>query len=255
MTFKCEICDKSFEPHKGGKKQKYCSGACRRQVALSNLKNRQALALSNRLENLFCRQCGEKVQYKGTGAIPIFCNEKCKTKFHNTKSRRARPGLKLNLSKNCEFCGTNFIAKKRDARYCPDRYCAQKAYKQRKKMGQPLARSFNVACNGCGTNFIAKKENARWCSKLCANRHWGNLRAKAGRVRTAGDYSDREIFVRDNWICHLCQKPIDQQLSRTDPMGATIDHLLPLSRGGDDSLENVKAAHWSCNRAKGASVS
>lgn len=254
MTLECEECSQSFEPRNGGKKQKYCSGACRRQVALRNLKNRQALALSQRLEKLFCRQCGEKIYYKGCGAIPIFCTEKCKTKFHNTKNRRGLPSLKLNQPKDCEFCGKTFMPKKRDAKYCPDSYCPQKAYERRKELGEVITRSFDVVCDGCGTKFVAKKANGRWCSKLCANRHWGNLRAKGGRVRTAGDYSDREIFIRDNWICHLCQKPIDQGLSRTDPMGATIDHVLPLSKGGDDSLGNVKAAHWSCNRAKGASV-
>ena len=146
------------------------------------------------------------------------------------------------------------MPKKRDAKYCPGSGCPQKAYEQRKKSGQALARAFNVSCEGCGTEFVAKKDNARWCSTLCANRHWGNVRARGGRIRVVGDYSDREIFIRDNWVCHLCGLPIVQSLSRTDPMGATIDHVVPLSKGGDDSLHNVKTAHWACNRSKGASV-
>lgn len=252
MVVECAECGKNFEPRNGGKKQKYCSGACRREVVYRNFKSRQALELSQRLEKLFCRQCGEKVHYKGTGIIPIFCTEKCKQKFHNTKSRRARSGLRPTEPKNCEFCGQSFMPKKRDAKYCADKWCSQAAYHRRKALGQELPKSFDVSCNGCGTQFTAKKSDARWCSKTCANRHWGNVRARQARVRDAGSYADRDVFIRDNWVCHLCGEAIDPDLPRTDSMGATIDHVMPLARGGDDSLENVRAAHFLCNVRKGS---
>lgn len=252
MIVECAECGKNFEPRNGGKKQKYCSRACRREVAYRNFKSRQALELSERIENILCRECGCKVNYKGTGAIPIFCNEKCKHKFHNTKSRRARGGLRPTQSKPCEFCGDLFMPKKRDARYCPDKWCGQKAYKLRKALGQELPKSFDVSCDGCKIRFIAKKPDARWCSKTCANRHWGNVRARQARVRDAGSYADRDVFIRDNWICHLCNQAVDSELSRTDPMGATIDHVVPLSKGGSDSFENVRTAHFSCNVKKGS---
>lgn len=42
--------------------------------------------------------------------------------------------------------------------------------------------------------------------------------------------------------CHLCGQP-----------GATTaDHLVPRSHGGDDSLDNLRPAHLSCNSARGA---
>jgi 5-methylcytosine-specific restriction endonuclease McrA len=62
------------------------------------------------------------------------------------------------------------------------------------------------------------------------------------------------VFERDNWTCHLCGGAVDPDLPRLDPMGATIDHLTPLSLGGVDELANVATAHWSCNRAKGNRV-
>ena len=254
MTFKCEECETEYKPRNGGKKQKYCSGACRRKVALRNLKSRQAFELSERIEKIFCRQCGEKVFYKGTGAIPIFCTTKCKTKFHNVRSRRARPPLAIKENKNCEFCGKEFLALKRDRRYCPDGYCAQKAYKQRKETGQALPQTFDVSCFGCGTAFTAKHPEAKWCSKLCANRHWGNVRARQARSPLLDSYSDREIFERDGWLCHICGLGIDGSLNRMSPMGATIDHVFPIAKGGMDSVDNVKAAHRSCNLGKGTKV-
>jgi len=64
-------------------------------------------------------------------------------------------------------------------------------------------------------------------------------------------YTDREIFQRDGWRCHLCGKRIREDLPRTHPDGATIDHLVPLSLGGVDEPHNLAAAHWRCNQAKG----
>lgn len=65
-------------------------------------------------------------------------------------------------------------------------------------------------------------------------------------------YTDRQIFERDDWVCQICLMPVDQAVSRTHPDGATIDHVIPLSRRGADAPSNVVTAHWRCNRDKGA---
>jgi 5-methylcytosine-specific restriction endonuclease McrA len=55
------------------------------------------------------------------------------------------------------------------------------------------------------------------------------------------------IFSRDGWVCQLCLAPIDPSLSGTYPAGATIDHIIPVSRGGRHGDENLQAAHRACN--------
>lgn len=67
-------------------------------------------------------------------------------------------------------------------------------------------------------------------------------------------YREADIFTRDGWTCRLCHNPIDPNLSRRDPFGASIDHIIPLSRGGADAPENVQAAHLDCNLRKHAKV-
>jgi 5-methylcytosine-specific restriction endonuclease McrA len=34
-------------------------------------------------------------------------------------------------------------------------------------------------------------------------------------------------------------------------MGFTVDHVIPVSKGGSDTFDNVRAAHNSCNRRRG----
>jgi hypothetical protein len=55
--------------------------------------------------------------------------------------------------------------------------------------------------------------------------------------------SPREVFERDNWTCYLC----DNEVESAD---ATIDHVIPLSRGGQHIRSNVRCAHLRCNIIK-----
>jgi 5-methylcytosine-specific restriction endonuclease McrA len=50
--------------------------------------------------------------------------------------------------------------------------------------------------------------------------------------------------------CAICNEPIDLTLKRTSSKGLTIDHWIPLSKGGSDDLSNLRPAHWDCNRKK-----
>lgn len=51
----------------------------------------------------------------------------------------------------------------------------------------------------------------------------------------------RGVLRRDNHLCGYCGKS-----------AATIDHVLPRSRGGTDSWENLVACCLRCNNAKGS---
>jgi 5-methylcytosine-specific restriction endonuclease McrA len=66
-----------------------------------------------------------------------------------------------------------------------------------------------------------------------------------------------DIFVlaeRGNFVCHICSGLVDMSVSRVSRFGATVDHVVPISKGGLDSLENVRLAHWICNIRKSDSL-
>lgn len=64
----------------------------------------------------------------------------------------------------------------------------------------------------------------------------------------------RAIIKRRRESCHICGKQIDYDLPRTEPLSFVIDHVIPLKRGGTDTLDNVKAAHRNCNSKKRARI-
>ena len=66
------------------------------------------------------------------------------------------------------------------------------------------------------------------------------------------DYNDNYIFERDGWICGICGRKINKRLKYPNRLSVSIDHIVPLSLGGDDRPINVQAAHLRCNLGKNA---
>lgn len=64
----------------------------------------------------------------------------------------------------------------------------------------------------------------------------------------------RQIIAKNRPACHLCGMPIDYGLKYPNPMCFVVDHVIPVHRGGADTLDNKKAAHHSCNSTKRARI-
>lgn len=58
----------------------------------------------------------------------------------------------------------------------------------------------------------------------------------------------RQIINSRGNICSLCGKPI------TNMKDCTIDHIIPISKGGLTTLENCQIAHRWCNLEKGDNI-
>jgi 5-methylcytosine-specific restriction endonuclease McrA len=59
-----------------------------------------------------------------------------------------------------------------------------------------------------------------------------------------------DLAKRDGWVCALCIGPIDWRIRGDRYLEPTVDHVVPLSKGGEHSLANAQLAHWTCNAAK-----
>jgi hypothetical protein len=249
----CAWCTAPFSPRSdGGKPQKYCSAACRQQRDAAQVRDRRA----GRVQAKVCPECGAEFSQGLLGAPKMYCSSQCKARVNNRRGNRALLPAKTGYDKVCAHCGKAFVAKRAHRMYCYDSWCAQSAYQLRRAAGDGLRQTpHEVVCGECGTVFIGKHPSARWCSTTCATRHWGRVKSRRRKPRiTALPYTDRQIYIRDKWRCHICGKRISQNTKWPDPLSPSIDHLVPLSLGGADEPSNVAAAHLSCNRAKGVSA-
>ena len=61
----------------------------------------------------------------------------------------------------------------------------------------------------------------------------------------------KKIIFASQSVCGICGRPVDFDKKFPDPWSATIDHIIPVIKGGDPtSLENLQLAHSYCNRQK-----
>ncbi|MBU1698718.1 MAG: HNH endonuclease [Candidatus Eisenbacteria bacterium] len=56
-----------------------------------------------------------------------------------------------------------------------------------------------------------------------------------------------EIFKRDDFTCRYCGR-------KTPEVILEVDHVIPISKGGDNEIENLVTSCFECNRGKGATL-
>lgn len=53
-------------------------------------------------------------------------------------------------------------------------------------------------------------------------------------------------------LCGICGEPLDRELKHPDPLSKSVDHIVPLAKGGAHEQTNLQWAHLVCNIRKGA---
>lgn len=90
-------------------------------------------------------------------------------------------------------------------------------------------------CKQCRNQWV--QDNPGRMREYAANRR--------GRVAAATvENVDRfVVYEREGGRCHICRRPVKRDAFH-------LEHLVPLSKGGDHSYANVAVAHPICNRRK-----
>lgn len=95
----------------------------------------------------------------------------------------------------------------------------------------------------------------QWLKHEVNKRVHGRKRRAALKDVYSEPYTDQDVIDKWGSDCHWCGGPIDLSLSRKigDPgwsLSLHLDHVMPISKGGDDTLANVKPTHAICNMSK-----
>ncbi len=143
--------------------------------------------------------------------------------------------------KTCSYCGIaksiEFFNKKDSKSYqARCRECLNKRYREYWK-NLPVEEKKRI---GKLNTFRLRNNPARLEKQRDYLRHCEN-RLKNCKIFIR--FSKADIIKRDGLNCYLCGKILTNKT-------ATIDHITPVSRGGDHKAENVKIACLSCNQSK-----
>lgn len=188
--------------------------------------------------------------------------------------------------KTCEICGNAFEATHNAQKYCSNE-CAMKSQKMhiaqwretnklRKKQKDKEYRDSHKEQHKewyeahreqqrerSKIYYQENKEKIREQQKEYAKEYRKTRRRKLQRIKENSKHrakvnnveSDRwtptQIFQRDNGICQICGLPVyegDDVPKRLEP---SYDHIIPMSKGGANTYDNVQLTHFFCNRHKG----
>lgn len=77
------------------------------------------------------------------------------------------------------------------------------------------------------------------------------------RATISFPYNELQVIATYGHRCYLCGKEIDLLATRKAGIpgwesGLHIDHFIPISKGGSDTLDNVRPTHALCNLKKWA---
>lgn len=107
--------------------------------------------------------------------------------------------------------------------------------------------------------WVAENAEARrtyMADWLAANPHQGRsdqARRRARKKATAvGPVDLAALWEEQDGFCALCNEPIDATLAYPDPMSKSVDHIIPLSKGGPHVQENLQWVHLVGNLRKSA---
>lgn len=116
-----------------------------------------------------------------------------------------------------------------------------------------------ICCSTACDEKFARIKNREWYARnmirpeVKARIRFNEYKRKALRADAFIEEVDRDVvYKRDKGVCWLCGGPVDRSLVWPDLGFATLDHVVPLKRGGMHCYSNVRLAHLRCNCSKGA---
>lgn len=173
---------------------------------------------------------------------------------HACGNRRGNPQAQ------CQHCGQDFWTKRDRKSYCSDQ-CRLDDITTRGQSWDWLCYVSYSTCQHCGIPMAGQRTRkyCRGCqSKGAYARDPDTYKRQAHKRRArqvaqqVEDVRPQVVFERDKWKCHICGgKTRKRPRFKRDPEMASLDHLVPLSLGGEHSYANTACSHLACNLRKG----
>ena len=254
----CVICDTPT-------KNKTCAtDECRR--ALKNQQQREARAAgiiwgqhpyncircgkqckSAKRDAKYCSMyCYNMLRYDTCGRVPT------EDLAHN-KRRRERDEAKANGTyvypmRLCSWCDHMYTPTQDQGHRCPD--C--KGNRQGAKW-----QIFHRDCAICEKPYVTRYTKTT-CSDTCARIKYVDDRRESEHKRRArktaafvAPVNRQQVYKRDGYRCHICGGKAKMDAVVPHPKAPTLDHVIPLARGGTHEPLNCRLAHFMCNALKG----
>lgn len=267
-TATCVICGNMNPPHR-----KTCSKLCQRECVSRARRGR--VSYTHPIAPSACDVCGRLFVRRARKDKGKYCDMWCK---NEGMRRLTRLPIKEAMSRNtdkCETCGKVLIGQGK--RFCSNKCAGVRLVTRTCDVCGGRVKQRHVSCQHCGTRLAtathitpcvkcgrdkgAKDNRVKYCASCAAsNKRLGKRARKAlrrARKKAATNIEridPRVVYQRDKGICQLCGKRVRANANPQSNSGASLDHIIPLSKGGDHTYKNIQLAHRGCNSKQNVSV-
>jgi hypothetical protein len=205
-----------------------------------------------------CSRCKLVKDVKSFSVSNGKVNKRCRDCYRDDHRALYIPkGGQTDDVRNCRECNREYAPKQRTESFFCSRVCKDKNRREKDKVKRLAAKNERL-CVGCNETIPkSARVDKKWCSDECASKVRGHTMNTQRRIRTTEvihNFKRIDIYERDGWICQLCKKAVNPMLSFPSPACASLDHVIPLSRGGSHQATNVQLAHLRCNTSRGNKV-
>lgn len=216
-----------------------------------------------------CRACS-RVLFLDNGQAPYLCHE-CSRADAIATAVLQFVGRLLELTlpsdRQCCVCGkTLCLGKPSYARTCSDE-CSRERSRQHTRDKYERVHGVRLrplgtdrTCRYCTTSINAT--NTKGCGRSVCDAcglHRGDFKARSRLYGVEYTVVDKTaVFERDGWKCQLCGRNVlrhakrGSRTKRLHPRTASLDHIVPMSKGGPHVERNVQCACLACNVRKHA---
>lgn len=264
MIKACVICGTPFLANDG--RNKFCSEECRTESLNQSKKKWAEEHIGKRTEKI-CVVCGKPFMPKQNSKQKA-CSELCRRELKREKARiqsRNRPHTMAacieRLAKQKEATLKRKEAEKAERLKRWELYKQEqrKLKEEREKVEQKNKQErLTKTCVVCGEVFVALQEKQKTCSLKCQKK-WNHRRFKKrlkGKI-VDDDITLEALYRKDLGVCYLCGCQCDWEdktiINGNTIVGdtyPTVEHVLPLSKGGLHEWKNVRLACFKCNTIK-----
>ena len=259
----CQWCGSAL-PSPVRRNKKWCSDACGSKASAFRLKGMvgERFPAGKKPVPTNCRGCGVELDQSGCRNPRRWCSSSCRVAFYRSNSDSYRESVAVSYRRSleraeaskpprprCRNCGAEMSRRKSNV-FCSKPECRSMSRKEHAERKSPCS------VDGCSRPVNAHGLCSVHYSSWWRNENPGKASALRSRYRArkrsafVEDVDPLSVFERDRWTCGICGGRIPKQCRWPDVRSASVDHIVPLSRGGTHEMKNVQAAHLGCNSAK-----
>lgn len=195
-----------------------------------------------RVPDVPCARCG-KLLYGGKGSLPAG-KRTCRDCRRDATDRKP---------KRWKFCAE------------PECESLARSFERCDKHRPPVSTDTDCTSTGChrrsDARGLCKPHYKQWARQHGMIKDtWNDTRRnryhqkRTNSPRRGDAVMLAKIIERDGSECAWCGEPIDLSLTWPHRMYRTIDHIVPVSLGGEHSMDNTRLMHFACNSSRGNRV-